>query len=348
MWKFAYKQDPEILTIDSAEFDTSANHMRASGTLGRRDSILQLHIDSSELEAFNDFILSIEEVVPGTSEQLAPRIHGAANWDGKMTGPLGSPTFSGHVRGERIAYGKLHLDSVDGDVTYSRSELSVSRGHLENGPMQANFEGSLDLDGWSFRAENEWTAEASLEKVPVTSVLALAGQSYPVEGLLTGQFHGKGKRSEPAITGLFDLADGKVYGLEFNRLRGQLNLQHDEARINDAELRVFAPGKEAGRGAGIITGSLGYQFSSKSVSADLVGAALPLDKMEKIQSPRFPISGQLTFRMKVSGPFRAPVGQGSIRVVDFRVGQEIIGSFGGDLNSDGKIAKLELHSAMTD
>src|SRR5258705_1000054 len=70
--------------------------------------------------------------------------------------------------------------------------------------------------------------------------------------------------------------------------------------------------------------------------------------MEKIQSPRFPISGQLTFRMKVSGPFRAPVGQGSIRVVDFRVGQEIIGSFDGDLNSDGKIAKLELHSAMTD
>jgi hypothetical protein len=44
---------------------------------------------------------------------------------------------------------------------------------------------------------------------------------------------------------------------------------------------VFAPGK-AGRGAGI-TGSLGYQFASKNISADLVGA-LPLDKIEKIQS----------------------------------------------------------------
>jgi len=214
--------------------------------------------------------------------------------------------------------------------------------------MQANLEGSLDLDGWSFHAENKWNAEASLEKVPVTSVLALAGKSYPVEGLLTGQFRGKGTRSEPAITGLFDLAEGKVYGLEFNRLRGQLNVQRDEARIGDAELRVFAPGKEAGRGAGIITGSVGYQFSNQSISADLVGAALPLDKMEKIQSPRFPISGQLNFRMKVSGPFQTPVGQGSIRVVDFRVGQEIIGSFDGDLKSDGKVAKLELRSAMTD
>ena len=131
-------------------------------------------------------------------------------------------------------------------------------------------------------------------------------------------------------------------------MRGQLNVQPSEARISDAELRVFAPGKEAGRGAGIITGSAGYQFSSKNISAELVGAALPLENFEKLRSPRFPVFGQLTFRLKVSGPYNAPAGDGSIRVVDFRVGQEIIGSFDGDLHSDGQVARLELHSAMTD
>jgi translocation and assembly module TamB len=185
-------------------------------------------------------------------------------------------------------------------------------------------------------------------KVPVESAVALVGESYPVEGLLTGQFHGRGTRAVPAITGLFDLAEGKVYGLEFNRLRGQLNVQPGEARISDAELRVFAPGREAGRGAGIITGSVGYQFASKNISADLVGAALPLGNFEKIQSQRFPISGQLTFRLKASGPYLAPAGEGTMRVVDFRVGEEVIGSFDGDLRSDGQVAKLELHSAMTD
>jgi len=347
-WKFTYKQDPEILKLDSAEFDTPASRLRASGSLGHSNSVLELHIEGGELEAFNDLIQSIEEVAPGTPEEISPHIHGAATWDGRMTGPLGGPTFSGHVRGERIVYGKLHLDSVDGDLTYSPSELSLARGHLKYGAMQADLEGSLDLDHWSFRPENEWTADANLEKVPVQSVLALAGEAYPVEGSLTGQFHGKGTRADPALTGLFDLANGKVYGLEFNRLRGQLNVQPDEARINDAELRVFAPGKEAGRGAGIVTGSVGYQFSNKNISAELVGAALPLDNFEKIQSQRFPISGQLTFRMKVSGPYNAPAGEGSIRVVDFRVGQEIIGSFDGDLHSDGRVAKLEIHSAMTD
>ena len=347
-WKFTYRQDQELLTLDSAEFDTPANRIRASGALGHGDSILELHMQIGDLQAFKDFIQSIEEVVPGTPEELSPVIHGAANFDGRMTGPLGGPTFSGHLRGERIEYGKLHLDSAEGDVTYSPSEFSLARGHLKYGAMQADLEGSLDLDRWSFGPESEWTAEANLERVPVQSVLALAGESYPVEGLLTGQFHGKGTRADPALTGLFDLAEGKVYGLEFNRLRGQLNVQPTEARISDAELRVFAPGKEAGRGAGIVTGSVGYVFSSKNISAELVGAALPLENFEKLQSPRFPVFGQLTFRLKVSGPYNAPVGDGSIRVVDFRVGQEVIGSFDGDLHSDGQLAKLELHSAMTD
>lgn len=346
-WKFHYRADPQIITLDSAEFETPSSRIRASGMLGQRDSMLELHVETGELEAFNDLIHTIEAVSPGAREELAPLLRGSAVWDGRMTGPSGNPVFTGHLRGENIVYGNVHLDLVEGDVTYGPTELSLARGHLRSGAMQASLEGSVDLDAWSLRPENEWNADADLEKVPVQSVLALVGQSYPVEGLLTGQFHGRGTRHEPAITGLFDLADGKAYGLEFNRLRGQLNIQPDEARISNAELRVFAPGKEAGRGAGIITGSLGYQFSTKNISADLVAAALPLENFEKLQTQRFPLAGQLTFRLKASGPYNAPTGEGTMRVVDFRVGQEVIGSFDGELHSDGQTAKLELHSAMT-
>jgi len=209
-----------------------------------------------------------------------------------------------------------------------------------------SFSGKLDLDQWSFRPENQWSAEANVEKIPIESMLALVGESYPVEGTLTGQFHGRGTREAPALTGLFDLAEGKVYGFGFNRLRGQLNVQPDEARVSNAELRVFAPGKEIG-GAGIITGSVAYHIPTGNLSADLVGAALPLRNVEKIQTDRLPISGQISFHLKAAGPYLAPVGEGTMRVVDFRVGQEVIGSFDGELHSDGKTAKLDLHSAMS-
>jgi len=345
-WKFTYKQDPQVLTLDSALFETPQSRIQASGTLGPGDSILELHVRADELEAFNDLIQSIEGVKSGTPEEIAPRIHGSASWDGRMNGRLAGPTFTGHARGEGLAYGKFHADSVEGDVAYSPSELSVARGHMQYGAMRADFSGNLDLDKWGFLPENQWSVEANVEKIPLQSMLALVGETYPVEGTLTGQFHGRGTRQDPAISGLFDLAEGRVYGLEFNRLRGQLSLQPDEARIGNAELRVFAPGKEIG-GAGIITGNVSYHFSTKNISADLVGAALPLRNFEKIQTDRLPISGQISFHLNAAGPYLAPVGEGTMRVVDFRVGQEVIGSFDGELHSDGRVAKLDLHSAMS-
>ena len=89
----------------------------------------------------------------------------------------------------------------------------------------------------------------------------LMNSSYPLRGQLSGQFHGRGTRQAPAVTGLFDLANGEAYGVTFSRLRGQLNLTPDEARIANAELRLFPTEKEPGHGAGIVTGTAEYSFA---------------------------------------------------------------------------------------
>lgn len=166
-----------------------------------------------------------------------------------------------------------------------------------------------------------------------------------MRGQVTGQFHGRGTRAEPTVTGLFDLADAQVYGLSFQRLRGQISATRQEARISDAELRLFPPGPET-RGAGIVTGSAGYNFAHHAVSADLVGASLPLSRFEKLSSTRFALDGRVSFRLKASGALTAPEGEGTFRVVDLQVGQAVIGSFDGALSSDGRTARLELGSAM--
>src|SRR5207247_9057220 len=165
-----------------------------------------------------------------------------------------------------------------------------------------DIEGSLSLTKWNFLPGNGWTAEANIEKVPAEGLEQLLGMSLPVSGSLTGQFHGRGTRAQPSVTGLFDLADGKLYGISFYRLRGQLNISPDEVRIANAELRFFPPGKEGGRGAGIVTGAFDYQPDDQTLSADLVGAGLPLENFEKLQSRRLPVGGQLSFRLRANGP----------------------------------------------
>jgi translocation and assembly module TamB len=345
-WKFRYRYDPNILAIDSGEFETPSSRGTLDGVLGPLNSTLNFHFDTGALETYKDFIDGLRGAAPGSAE-AAKQISGSARWDGKIVGSSGGTMFQGHLRGERARYDGVFVDFLEGDLSYSPSELAVERGHARSGTMETNIEGRLSLTKWSFLPENDWTAEVNFEKIPAESLEQLLGMPYPVQGSLTGQFHGRGTREQPNVTGLFDLADGKVYGFTFNRLRGQLNLSPDEVRIADAELRFFPPGKENGRGAGIITGSAGYRYVDQTISADLVGAALPLENIEKLQSARLPVGGQVSFRLKASGPLRTPLGEGAVRVVDLRIGEVIVGSFDGKLASDGHTAHLELGSAMS-
>jgi translocation and assembly module TamB len=345
-WQIHYRHENGVLAISAGEFDTPSSHGTIAGVLAPRDSTLDVHFETTALESYKDFIDAVRGSTRG-SPRATKEISGGAQWDGKITGPDGKPTFAGHIRGERVRYNGLELDTVEGDMSYSPTKLALQHGHVRYGAMDTQIEGTLELTDWSFLRDNEWTADVNFDKAPVNTIQQLFEWKYPVEGVLSGQLHGRGTRAEPEVTGLFDLAEGKVYGLSFNRLRGRLNLAPGEVRIADAELRVFAPGKESGRGAGIVTGTAGYRFTDQSVILDLVGASLPLENIEKLQSARLPVGGTVTFRLKANGPATSLQADGTFRVVDFRIGQDVIGSFDGNLSSDGNMAKLQLGSAMT-
>jgi translocation and assembly module TamB len=307
---------------------------------------MDVRFETGALESYRDFINALQNARPNSKDAIKV-ITGGARWDGKISGPSGGPTFEGHVRGEGVRYEAMALDSLEGELLYSPDELTLSRATVRRGAMNASVELSLELDTWGFLPQDTWSADVNLEATPVDALQQILHSSYPVRGKLSGQFHGRGTRKAPAVTGLFDLADGEAYGVTFNRLRGQLNLAPDEVRIANAELRLFPPEKEAGHGAGIVTGTAGYNFTDRNASIDLVGASLPLANFQKLQSPRFGLDGQVSFRLKASGPPTAPKGEGTFRVVDLKVGQAVMGSFDGTLNSDGHTARLELGSAMT-
>ncbi len=345
-WKLHYRYDSNVFAISEGEFETPSSRGTITGALASRDSTLDIHFETGALESYRDFIDAISGAKRGSPEAIK-EISGSAQWDGKIAMVGGRTTLTGHIRGERVRYNGTALDSLETDVSYSPKQLALSRGHMQFGGMSTTIEGTLSLTDWSFLPDSEWTADVNFDKASVETIQKLLAVNYPVQGVLSGQLHGHGTRAAPDVTGLFDLAEAQVYGVAFNRLRGQLNLAPGEIHIADAELRVFAPGKEAGRGAGIVTGTAGYRFADQNITADLVGASLPLENIQKLQSAKFPIGGVVTFRLKASGPLKTLQSDGTFRVVDFRIGKDVLGSFDGSLNSDGRIAKLTLGSAMT-
>ena len=342
-----YRYGPDTLQLDQFDFETPTSRGSFTGLLAPKTTSLDAHLDIGSLAAWDDFIHAISGDKPGTPAAKIV-IDGAMQWTGRITGPSGGPTFTGHIQGERVRYDNFLLDSLAADLTYSPEQLVISQGHARRGAMEAGVEGQLQLTDWEFRPENQWESDLDLEKVPLQALQDLAGWKYPVEGLLTGQFHGRGTRAEPALTGLVDLADATAYTVPFNRLRGQLTVMPDEVRLSNAELRFFVPGTEKTGGAGIVTGSVGYRYADQSLSLDLVGASLPLANFRRIKASGLPVDGQISFRLKSNGPVQRPITDGSFRVVDFQVGSEVIGSFEANLHSDGKLMDLKLGSAMSE
>lgn len=346
-WTLRYRYEPDILDITRGEFETPTSRGVFTGRLAPKTTALDAHLDIGSLLVWNDFIHAIAGDKPGTP-QAAVRMDGSLQWNGTITGPSDGPEFQGHFRGERVRYDEVRLDTIEGDLTFSPNQLVIAQGHAVRGLMRADVDGRLELTDWEFRPDNQWSSELNLENVPIEAMEQLGGWHYPIKGQITGQFHGRGTRSNPMLTGLLDVADAEAYTVPFNRLRGQLTVMPDEVRLANAELRFFASGTEKTGGAGIVTGTVAYRFADGSLTTDLVGAALPLANFRRIRATNLPLGGQISFRLKSSGPALRPQAEGSFRVVDLQMGNEVIGSFEGDLHSDGQTGQLKLSSAMSE
>jgi translocation and assembly module TamB len=161
---------------------------------------------------------------------------------------------------------------------------------------------------------------------------------------LNGEFHGKGTRAAPEYSGLFDLSDVTGGPYRFDRARGELLVRNAEVRISNAEIRL--PARAAGASAGILTGNLDYHTDTGQVAFDFTGAAIPLEAIEKIQSARLPVAGRLNLQARGQGPLRAPELHATLRLIDLKLGEDVVGSFDGKVDSDGHHMTATLDSAM--
>jgi translocation and assembly module TamB len=156
----------------------------------------------------------------------------------------------------------------------------------------------------------------------------------------------RGTRSDPLFTGLFDIADLNAWGWRADHARGQVILNHEEARIENADIRLTPPRGSQNTSAGTLTGNFGLRFDNRTIDFDLTGAAIPIEDIGRVQTARLPLGGQLSFQLHGTGSLLAPAIDGSIRLVDLRAGNEVLGSFEGKLNSNGQRVRLDISSAL--
>ena len=338
-FEFHYDMDHGQFDLSPGEISTPSSRIQFRGPLSMVDTSVDLTVDTQDLTLWDDFINRLRG--PDVERQV---IGGRFHWDGRLTGPLDAPTFEGHFKGSEAQYGSLYWDDLEGELTYSPDELHLARTRARRGRSSADLELALDLDNWGFSPENEWTFDVNLVGADTDDLQKMLGTSYAGHGLLTGQFHGKGTRAQPDFSGLFDVTDAMAGSWHFERARGQLSIHPGEVRIANAEVRLAA--RAPGAPTGLVTGNLDYHTGSGEVSFDFTGAAIPLEAIEKIQMARLPVGGRLNVQAHGQGPLRAPELHATLRLVDLKLGNDVVGSFDGKVDSDGRHLTATVDSAM--
>ena len=341
-FEYHYEMDRKQVELAPGEIITPTSRIQFGGALSMIDSSLNLTVDTQDLKVWDDFINRIRGV-----DAEAQTIGGNFHWQGRMTGHLDGPTFTPRVatrRGTDAQYGTLHWDEIEADLTYSPDQLHLARGRARLGRSSAELELILDLDNYGFDPGSDWNFDVTLTGSDTDDLQKLFGTSYPAHGMLSGQFHGKGTRAAPEFSGLFDLANATAGSWHFDRARGQLAWSNGDVRISNAEVRLpsYAPGAPAG----LLTGNLDYHESTGDVSFDLTGAGIPLEAIQKIQTARLPVGGQLNFQARGQGPLRAPELHATLRLINLKLGQDVVGSFDGKVDSDGHQLAATIDSAM--
>jgi len=336
---FDYSEATQIVRIGPSEISTPSSRVVFEGALAARNSSLDLTLDTENLSDWDDFTNRIR----GSQAEPVP-IGGRVHWQGRVEGPIIGPAFTGEVRAEQARYDDLDWDQIEGGMRYASDSFELQHTVVRRGRSSAQIDLSLELKKWAFQPGSEWSLDASVVRSDTDDLQHLFGWSYPAHGILTGEFHGRGTRAAPELTGLFDLTDVFGWGWNFTRARGELAVRPGSVRVSNAELRLPAP---PGASPGLLTGDIEFDTQTREVSLDVTGAVIPLESIARAQMPRLSVGGQLNFNLHAHGPLFAPVLDGSLRVVNLRLGGDLFGSFGGKFSSDGRQLQLRVDSEMS-
>jgi translocation and assembly module TamB len=340
---FDYFNDPQVVRLGPSQIATASSTVAFQGFIGKHDSNLDLTFDTTRLADWDDFINRLR----GTDVEPEP-IGGQVHWDGTITGPIGSPTFAGSVRAQQARYAALEWDEFAGAMSYGPSGFSLSHTVARRGHSTVQLDLTLGLHDWTFTPHSTFTLDASVTAADTDDVQQIFGWSYPAHGTLTGEFHGRGTRADPQLSGLFDVTDLQGWGYRLARARGEIAMHGSVVSISNAELRLpVAAGTSASAPPGLLTGSFSYDTANRTVAFDVTGAAIALETIPRVQFPKLSVAGQLSFQLTGYGPLTAPVAEGSLRIVNLNLGGDVIGSFEGHITGDGRTVSVQVNSAMS-
>ena len=333
----AYSYTGSNVTILSGEVATETTFATFNGltTFAGEGSRIPFHVTSASWQE-SDRLLAGLMTAFGSPTQAIP-MDGAGQFDGVLQGAFRRPRIEGRLRGKEMRAFDVNWGEVDGQVVIENSYANVAQATLKRGVSQMDVSGLFSLGFPRRDGGEEINARIRIDRRPVADLLdAFNLEDYPVDGLLSGEFHVYGPYTRPFGFGRMTIDAGTAYGEPFSTAFASLRFEGNGVRLDGVDIQ---------KGGGHVTGAAFVGWNGTySFNADARGLAV--ETLNAVAMPNLPpLTGVLDFSAGGSATFDQPRYDVRLGIHDLFFGEEGIGQVTGRLAVRDTVLTFDLDAA---
>jgi translocation and assembly module TamB len=216
--------------LDLGRSTVSLPHSRADFS-GALNSELKVHLETRNLD-------DLLPVIGTSAASLPVKLgNGQAIFDGSVTGDLGNPRIAGHLRAGNFTFSDEHVDALEADVVAAADYLRVQNATASQGPLRAQFQGSVGLSQWTTGETSPIAATISLKNAALSDLAALLhSKDLPVTGTLNVSAQVNGTIATPRAQADLELLKGTLRDQPFDRFTAHAGYAANTLTVTNGQL----------------------------------------------------------------------------------------------------------------
>ena len=333
--RVVYSLDPDMVVLRDSWAATERTFVAFDGqtAYGQRSRI-PFHVTSLDWQE-SDRVLAGIMTAFGAPTSAVP-ISGYGEFDGVMLEAFTKPRIEGSFNGKQLRAWNVVWGDGTAQIVIQNAYVFVSNSVLTSGESEIRADGQFSL-GYPRRDGGvEIDARVRLARRPLADLRrAFELEDWPVEGLVSGEYHLFGNYETPHGFGRMLIENGVAYGETFDSADASLRFEGNGVRLDGIDVK---------KSTGGMTGAAWIGWDG-TYSFDVDGRRVPVESLASVSFPRAPLSGLLQFNATGAGTFEEPRYDVKLRVDDLFAGDEGIGQVTSRLALRDELLTIELEAA---
>jgi hypothetical protein len=333
--RIVYRIDPEWIVLDPSWAATSKTYVDFSGrtAFGQRSNI-PFHVTSLDWQE-SDRVLAGIMTTFGAPTGAIP-IGGYGEFDGVMLNAFSRPRIEGIFTGDRMRAWDVVWGKARADLVIENSYAFVRQATMTSGDSEIIADGQFSVGYPRRDAGEEINARVRIARRPLRDLRhAFELDDYPVDGLVSGEYHVYGNYETPFGFGRLLIEKGVAYGETLDTAQSALRFEGTGVRLD---------GLTIAKSTGTATGAAWVGWDG-NYSFEVDGRRIPVESLATVKVPRAPLSGLLQFSASGAGTFESPRYDVKLRVDDLFAGDEGIGQLTARLALRGELLTADMDAA---